>query len=66
MKIFLIQNIKNLAVPQGWIFYTTNAMRNSIRVMQNKLYANTLSEMDNEINKLESSFDALINEFVVM
>lgn len=34
--------------------------------MLNKRYANTLSEMDDEINKLESNFEALMGELVVM
>lgn len=34
--------------------------------MLNKRYVNTLSEIDDEINKLESSFEALMNELVVM
>ena len=34
--------------------------------MLNKRYVNTLSEMDDVINKLESSFEALMNELVVM
>lgn len=34
--------------------------------MLNKRYVNTLSEMDDEINKLESTFEALMSELVVM
>lgn len=34
--------------------------------MLNKRYANTLSEIDDEINKLESTLEALMSELVVM
>lgn len=34
--------------------------------MLNKRYTNTLSEMDDEIDKLESTFEALMSELVVM
>lgn len=43
-------------------------LKNELATLEilNKRYANTLSEIDDEVNKLESAFEALMSELVVM